>query len=112
MDGGHQLIAVEAGKLAAAAPFSLLTGLSGAIEACDTSDWFSARSRIIHGVSHAHYRSLAAGFLDSWWGQAANLTPQAVALALLTAVHAEKAHRDHQTVELVWTGPETGVVPF
>jgi phosphatidylserine/phosphatidylglycerophosphate/cardiolipin synthase-like enzyme len=106
------MIAVAAGKLAAAAPFSLLTDLACAIETCDPSDWPSARSRIIHGVSHAHYRSLATAFLDCWRGRATNLTPQAVALALLTAAHAERAHRDSQTVELVWTGPETGVVPF
>jgi phosphatidylserine/phosphatidylglycerophosphate/cardiolipin synthase-like enzyme len=112
MDAGHQLIAVEAGKLAAIAPFSLLTGLACSIEACDPSDWPLARSRIIHGVSHAHYRSLTAGFLDCWRDQATMVTPQAVALALLTAVHAEKTHRDHQTVELVWTGPETGVDPL
>ena len=112
MDGGHQLIAGEAGKLAATVPFTLMTGLAGAVESCDPSDWPSTRSRIIHGVSHAHYRSLVAGFLDCWRGQLANLSPQAVALALLTAAHSEKAHRDHQTVELVWTGPETGVVPF
>jgi phosphatidylserine/phosphatidylglycerophosphate/cardiolipin synthase-like enzyme len=111
MDAGHQLIAVEAGKLAAAAPFSLLTGLACAIELCDPSDWTSARSRILDGVSHAHYRSLTAAFLDCWRGQAASLTPQAVALALLTAAHLEKAHRDQQSVELVWTGPET-VFPF
>ena len=112
MDAGNQLIAVEAGKLTAAAPFSLVTGLACAIEACDPSDWPTARSRILHGVSHAHYRSLAATFLDRWRGEAASLTPQAVALALLAAAHAEKAHRDYQAVELVWTGPETGVVPF
>jgi len=112
MDIGHQLIALEAGKLAAAAPFSLLTGLASAIDSCDPLDWPSARSRIIHGVSHAHYRCLATGFLDCWRGQAASVTPQAVALALLTAVHAEKAHRDQQSVELVWTGPENGMVPF
>jgi phosphatidylserine/phosphatidylglycerophosphate/cardiolipin synthase-like enzyme len=110
MDAGEQLIAVEAGKLAAAAPFSLLTGLACAVESCDPTDWPSARSRILHGVSHAHYRSLTAPFLDCWRGQAASLAPQAV--ALLTAAHTEKTHRDHQTVELVWTGPETGVVPF
>jgi phosphatidylserine/phosphatidylglycerophosphate/cardiolipin synthase-like enzyme len=55
---------------------------------------------------------LTADFLDYWRGQAASLTPQAVALALLTSAHAEKAHRENQVVELVWTGPETGVVPF
>jgi phosphatidylserine/phosphatidylglycerophosphate/cardiolipin synthase-like enzyme len=112
MDAGNQLIAAEAGKLAAAAPFSLLNGLACAIESCDPADWTTARSRILHGVAHAHYRSLTATLLDCWRGQAVSLTPQAVALALLTAAHAEKAHRDHQTVELVWTGPETGVVPF
>jgi phosphatidylserine/phosphatidylglycerophosphate/cardiolipin synthase-like enzyme len=106
------MIVVLAGKLAAAAPFSLLTDLACAIETCDPSDWPSARSRIIYGVSHAHYRSLVSAFLDCWRGQAASLTPQAVALTLLTAAYAEKAHRDHQSVELVWTGPETGLVPF
>src|SRR5262249_37829096 len=112
MGAGHQLIAVEAGKLATVAPFSVMTGLACAIEMCDPSDWPSARSRIIYGVSHAHYRSLASAFLDCWRGQAASLTPQAVALTLLTAAYGEKAHRDHQSVELVWTGPETGLVPF
>lgn len=90
----------------------MLTGLAFAIESCDPSDWTSARSRILHSVSHAHYRNLVANFLDYWQGQAVSLTPQALSLALLTAAHAEKAHRDHQTVELVWTGPETSVVPF
>lgn len=112
MGDGHQVIAVEAGKLAAAAPFSLLSGLADAIASCDPADWPSARSRILQGVSHAHYRSLAAGFLDCWRQGAGALASEAVALALRTAAHAEKVHREGQTVELVWTGPETGVVPF
>jgi phosphatidylserine/phosphatidylglycerophosphate/cardiolipin synthase-like enzyme len=112
MDAGYQRIAVEAGKLAAEAPFALLTSLACAVEACDPSDWPSARSCILHGVAHPHYRCLSAAFLDCWRGQVASLAPQAVALALLTAAHSEKAHRDHQSVELVWTGPETGAVPF
>jgi phosphatidylserine/phosphatidylglycerophosphate/cardiolipin synthase-like enzyme len=112
MDAGHQLIAAEAGNLATAAPFSVLIALACAIETCDPSDWPLARNRILHCISHAHYRGLAAGFLDCWRGQAADLTPQAVALALITAVHSEKTHKDQQTVELVWTGPETGVVAF
>jgi hypothetical protein len=55
---------------------------------------------------------LTAAFLDCWRLQSPDLTPQTVALTLLTAACAEKAHKDYQTVELVWTGPETGVVPF
>jgi phosphatidylserine/phosphatidylglycerophosphate/cardiolipin synthase-like enzyme len=112
MDGAHQLIAAEAGRLAAAAPFSLLTALATAIESCDPADWPPTRKQLTQSIAHAHYRSLTASFLDCWRGLAATLSPQAVALALLTAAHSEKAHRDHQSVELVWTGPETGAVPF
>ena len=38
--------------------------------------------------------------------------PGSVAVALLTASEAEKNHRKGQPVELVWTGPEVGVVPL
>lgn len=38
--------------------------------------------------------------------------PQVVAVALLTAAHCSKRHRDEQSVELVWTGPDADVVPF
>jgi phosphatidylserine/phosphatidylglycerophosphate/cardiolipin synthase-like enzyme len=31
---------------------------------------------------------------------------------LLTAAAAEREYRGHQSVELVWTGPDAGVVPF
>jgi hypothetical protein len=33
-------------------------------------------------------------------------------VALRTATQAEKVHREGQTVELVWTGPDTEVHPF
>ena len=40
------------------------------------------------------------------------MTAEAVALALRTASHAEKVHREGQAVELVWTGPGTEAHPF
>ena len=45
--------------------------------------------------------------LGGRWGP-----PQSVAAALLTASVAEKGHREGQSVELVWTGPDVGVVPL
>jgi len=112
MDGGETIIAQGAGRLAAALPPSVLAGLAEAVRACDPSDWPNARSGLIQGIPHAHHRSLAADFLNAWQGHARSVPAQAVALALLTAAHVEKAGRERQDVELVWTGPETGEAPF
>lgn len=70
------------------------------------------KAQVVQGIPHLHYRSLAAGFLDLWQTQAREVSPDAVALALRTAVCAEKVHREQQTVELVWTGPPVEGQPF
>src|SRR5690606_38908255 len=89
-----------------------MQSLAGAVRNCDPSDWPTCRAKIVHGIPQPHYRSLATTFLDAWRGQAPVVSSEAVALALLTAAHAEKSHREHQSVEPVWTGPEIGVIPL
>ena len=111
MDNGLNAIAVEAEKLARALPYSLLVSVAESVASSDASDPASTRDRIIQSISHPQYRSLVAGFLDSWESQAEKAAPRAVALALLTAAHSEKSHREDESVELVWTGPDVGVVP-
>jgi phosphatidylserine/phosphatidylglycerophosphate/cardiolipin synthase-like enzyme len=59
-----------------------------------------------------HHRQLAAAFIEQCMEAVPQMTPQTLALALLTAGVAEKTHREERTVELVWTGPDAGVVPF
>lgn len=112
MESGYAVIAKQAGKLAATLPFPLMQLLAMSIDRCDVSDWAAAKGRISRRVSHPHYRSLAIEFLDVWRSQAQDLCPQAVALAITTAACAEKAHREEQSVELVWTGPDVGAVPL
>lgn len=111
-DSGHTTLAAEAGLLAKSLPFPVLRQLADAIRSSDIDDWLAARSEIIRSILHPHYRSLAANFLDAWRSQAADASPQAVALALLTAAHCEKSHEEHQSIEVVWTGPDVGVVPL
>jgi phosphatidylserine/phosphatidylglycerophosphate/cardiolipin synthase-like enzyme len=53
-----------------------------------------------------------ASFLDGCRDHAADVSPIAVAAALLSAACLEKEHREHHSVELVWTGPDVGVVPL
>jgi phosphatidylserine/phosphatidylglycerophosphate/cardiolipin synthase-like enzyme len=40
------------------------------------------------------------------------MSPQSVCLALLTAAEVEKSYREAQSVEIVWTGPEVGLIPL
>jgi phosphatidylserine/phosphatidylglycerophosphate/cardiolipin synthase-like enzyme len=86
--------------------------LAEAIQSCDPADWPWSKARIAAGISQPHYRSLAIGFFDAWQSEAKTISPEAVAAALLTAAHSEQAHQQHQSVELVWTGPDVGVVPL
>jgi phosphatidylserine/phosphatidylglycerophosphate/cardiolipin synthase-like enzyme len=94
-------------RLAAEMPPAMAEALANAIGRADVS----ARRDILHGVLQPHYRALASDLLDAWQ-KAQDLTPQAVSLILHTAAVSEKEHRERQTVELVWTGPDTQVVPL
>ncbi|MCI0391383.1 MAG: DISARM system phospholipase D-like protein DrmC [Acidobacteria bacterium] len=106
------IIAVEAGKLARSLPLPLLHTLINVIGDCDLKDWPASKIRVIQNIAHPSYRTLAANFLDCWQDQAGELSSQSVCAALLTATESEKAHREHQSIELVWTGPEVGVIPL
>ncbi len=53
-----------------------------------------------------------AAFLNRWRAESGGVEPGAVVAALLTATEAEKGHHETQSVELVWTGPDAGVVPL
>ncbi len=102
MDQEHALIVEAATKLAGEMPGSVIEALAVSILA--SSD---ARLLATQAIPHLHYRGLACNFLDLWRGRASSLSPEAVALALRTAAHAEQVHRGRQSLELVWTGPAT-----
>lgn len=101
------LIAEAAVKLASEMPAAYAEALACVIQTAPTS-----KSLMVQGIPHLHYRSMAGEFIDVWQDQGAGVTAEAVALALRTASHAEKVHREGQTVELVWTGPGSEAHPF
>src|SRR5262249_59762394 len=70
------------------------------------------KAQVVQGIPHLHYRSLAVGFLDLWQTQAPAVPAEAVALALRTALHAERVRRESQAVEIAWTGPTAEAHPF
>jgi phosphatidylserine/phosphatidylglycerophosphate/cardiolipin synthase-like enzyme len=107
MDPAHTLIAEAATTLASEMPAGYVEALASALQAGPAS-----KAVAVQGIPHLHYRSMAGEFLGLCESRAASVTPDAVALALRTAAHAEKVHRECQTVELVWTGPGTEAHPF
>jgi len=109
---GLRLVANEAGTLASTLPWSVLQTLAQAVQTCNPTDWPWCKAQMVGGIAQPHYRSLVAGFLDHWQSQAKAVSPEAVAAALLTAAVSEQAHQQHQSVELVWTGPDVGIVPL
>jgi RHS repeat-associated protein len=70
------------------------------------------QSTLTYSIPHPHYLGLATEFVDCWSGSGPQVTPQAAAMALLTAGQADSEWRKNQSVELVWTGPEAESVPF
>jgi phosphatidylserine/phosphatidylglycerophosphate/cardiolipin synthase-like enzyme len=107
MDAAHMLIAEAATKLACEMPAAYVEALACALQSGPTS-----KAQAVQGIPHLHFRSVAGEFIEVWHGQAAGVPADAVALALRTASHAEKVHREGQSVELVWTGPGTEAHPF
>ncbi len=112
MGGAYLLIAEEAWRLAKALPFPVVQAVIARLGRSDGTDWGTLRAEIAQALPSPHYRSIVIGLLDRWRSEAGSVLPQSVAAALLTAALAERDHREGQSVELVWTGPDVGVVPL
>jgi phosphatidylserine/phosphatidylglycerophosphate/cardiolipin synthase-like enzyme len=104
------VIAEQARKVAAELPTALVETLADAIERVGVG-WREAQGEILTSLSHPHYRSVAGELLRAREADALTVTPEAVAMALLAAAEGERRHREEQAVELVWTGPDSQVVP-
>lgn len=105
-------IAKAAVQLASLLPEAVVHGIAGAIEACDPSEWEATRRGILSGVPNPSHRRLVADFLDCWHFDVDRCPTSAVAASLIASAEAEAAHREAESVELVWTGPDVAAVPM
>jgi cardiolipin synthase len=112
MDNGYQRIAEEAIKLAGSLPASLVRSLASAVVGPEVTDWPTMRAAAHRGVNHPGHRRLISSFMDCWQSSAADVSPQAVSMALITASCDDCDPQRTGTVELVWTGPDSGVIPL
>jgi phosphatidylserine/phosphatidylglycerophosphate/cardiolipin synthase-like enzyme len=107
----QQLIA-EVHRLAVQLPDEVVIRLASALANASVSDWQRLRILATNAVPQPAARDHIAAFLDHWQAAASQTGPESVALALLTAVHSEEYHRKLQGLELVWTGPDSKIIPL
>lgn len=105
----EQIIVESAYFLACNLPSSTVQELASAIL---TSSESTLRAEIARRIAHYQHRDLALRFVDRWQNDAHELDGRTVAVALQSSAFSEQAHRDAQSVELVWTGPDIGKLPF
>ena len=112
MEPTSALLAQQIQNIAALAPDELVAVLASAFDKVDGEEWVYARNKIVTSVNTPALRAGVERLLDTWHSQSPNTLGSAIALALLSAGQSEQAHRKNQTVDLVWTGPDSRIIPL
>ena len=76
------------------------------------AEWQPLRNQLAKQFAPPPYRALMTQFFETWQTQAGAIPPPVVAAVLLTAAASATAQQQDQTIELVWTGPASDVLPF
>jgi phosphatidylserine/phosphatidylglycerophosphate/cardiolipin synthase-like enzyme len=109
---GYRLIAEESIRLASRVSASVIEAVVLRLEKCDEIVWATLREQIAFAIPTPDYRGAVSSFLARWRLKAPEVSPKAVAAVLITASHIVMKRREEETVEVVWTGPDQGVIPL
>lgn len=112
MNHEHHQLGAAAARLADRLPYSVMLAVSGGVTQHRSLAEPAARQAILQSLPTPDFRDATADFLDQWRSRAASVGAEAVAVALVTAAKSELDHRQHETVEIVWTGPEPAETRF
>ncbi len=70
------------------------------------------RQAVLKRIPTPEFRDTVSELLEVWRAESQLLQPQSLALALASAAHSYQAVKEKTAIELVWTGPTTGVIPL
>jgi phosphatidylserine/phosphatidylglycerophosphate/cardiolipin synthase-like enzyme len=108
----HDSLAQAIQRLVTDLPAELVATLAAALEESDHLGWPRRRLAVLAAVTQPAVREQVSAFLDIWQATAPTLSGQSVALALSAAAQAVAAERDQERLELVWTGPDSRLIPL
>ena len=98
--------------LVADLPVELVAALTTALEESGHLGWPLRRLAVLDALPQPAVREQVSAFLDLWQATAPALSGQSVALALSAAAQAVEAERGQERLELVWTGPDSRLIPL
>ena len=106
-----ELIA-ELYQLAADLPPELAEKVALILREAVPGKWNEIRRQALETVSQPNLRRAILYLLNYWQTYTPDVSPESLALALQAIAYAEDRHRRSQSLELVWTGPDTQVIPL
>ncbi len=99
-------------RLVADLPAELVAALAAALEDSEHLDWPRRRLAVLDAIPQPAIREQVGAFLDLWQASAPTMSGASVALALSAAAQAVAAERSQERLELVWTGPDSRLIPL
>jgi len=93
-------------------PPPVLKSLICALRDSAESNYEQIRQAVLEPIPRAEFRDMINELLEAWRSENQLFTPQSLALALASAAHSYQTAREQTGIEIVWTGPTTGVIPL
>ncbi len=110
MNKTHQLVQ-QIHNLIADTPEEIAEQLALVLGKADATNWGILRAKMIGAVPQPIAQERVGRFMDYWQQHCPEESPQSIRLALLSAAYTARQERERQRLEIVWTGPESQVVP-
>jgi len=93
-------------------PAELVATVAASLEKSEKLSWSSRRLAVLAALPQPAVREQVSALLDLWQATAPTLSGQSVALALSAAAQAVAVERHQERLELVWTGPDSRLIPL
>lgn len=108
----HTDLAPAIQRLAADLPAELVAALTTALEAAGHLGWPRRRLAVLAALPQPAVREQVSALLDAWQAAAPAVDGRSVALALSAAALTAETERNQERLELVWTGPDSRLIPL
>lgn len=99
-------------QLTADLPKELVINWAEALQDADYWDWSRTEMMLFQATPQPDIQQQLADFIAVWREDYAAISTDSMGLALLTAVATATHHRQNQQLELVWTGPDSQIIPL
>lgn len=108
----HKRFLEKIHALASELPGEMVEELAAKLLAKDSGTQSNWRSSIINAVPNPRVQDQVDELLAYWHNKLPGIGTDSLAFALLAVAHVEQSHRQAQAIEIVWTGPQTQIIPL